>query len=127
MQAIQVNEYGGVEQLKVVEIPKPIAQRGQVLVRIHATSFNPIDAKRVSGKMREFFPLTFPFIPGGDFSGVIDSVAENISGYQPGDVVYGNSEAAGTYAEFLAVEVNKVSPKPRNLSHIDAASLGVVA
>ena len=126
MQAIQVNEYGGPEQLKVVEIPKPIAKRGQVLVRIHATSFNPIDLKRVSGKMREIFPLTFPFIPGGDFSGVIDSVAENISGYQPGVEVYGNTESA-TYAEFAAVEVNKLSPKPRNLSHIEAASLGVVA
>ena len=126
MRAIQVNEYGGPEQLKVVEIPKPIAHRGQVLVRVHATSFNPIDLKRVSGKMRQVFPITFPFIPGGDFSGVIDSVAENISGYQPGDEVYGNTNAA-TYAEFAAIEVNKVSPKPRNLSHVEAASLAVVA
>ena len=126
MQAIQVNEYGGPEQLKVVEIPKPIAHRSQVLVRVHATSFNPVDLKRVSGKMREVFRITFPFIPGGDFSGVIDSVAENISGYQPGDEVYGNTES-GTYAEFAAIEVNKVSPKPRNLSHVEAASLGVVA
>ena len=126
MQAIQVNEYGGPEQLKVVEIPKPIAHRGQVLVRVHAASFNPIDAKQVSGKMREVFPLTFPCIPGFDFSGVIDSVAENISGYQPGDLVYGTSNGAA-YAEFVATEVNKVSPKPRNLSHVEAASLGVVA
>jgi NADPH:quinone reductase-like Zn-dependent oxidoreductase len=110
----------------MVEIPKPVATRGKVVVRVHATSFNPIDAKRVSGKMRQVFPLIFPFIPGGDFSGVIDSVAENISGYQPGDEVYGNTDAA-TYAEFAAIEVNKVSPKPRNLSHIEAASLGVVA
>jgi NADPH:quinone reductase-like Zn-dependent oxidoreductase len=126
MQAIQVNEYGGPEQLKIVEIPKPIAQRGQIVVRVHAASFNPIDAKQVSGKMREVFPLIFPFFPGYDFSGVIDSVAENISGYQPGDLVYGTCNG-GAYAEFVAVEVNKVSPKPRNLSHVEAASFGVVA
>jgi NADPH:quinone reductase-like Zn-dependent oxidoreductase len=127
MKAIQVNEYGGPEQLKEVEVPKPIAGRGQVVVRVHATSFNPIDAKRVSGKMREVFQITFPFVPGGDFSGVIDSIGENITGYQPGDAVYGDTEAAGSYAEFLAVEVNKLSPKPRNLTHVEAASLALVA
>jgi len=105
MQAIQVNEYGGPEQLKVVEVHKPIAQRGQVVVRVHAASFNPVDAKQVSGKMREVFPLIFPYFPGFDFSGVIDSVAENISGYQPGDIVYGTSNG-GAYAEFVAVEVS---------------------
>jgi NADPH:quinone reductase-like Zn-dependent oxidoreductase len=126
MQAIQVNEYGGPEQLKVVDVPKPTAHQGQVVVRVHAASFNPVDAKQVSGKMREVFPLTFPFIPGFDFSGVIDSVAENISGYQPGNLVYGTSNG-GAYAEFVAVEVNKISPKPRNLSHVEAASFGVVA
>jgi len=127
MKAIQVDEYGGPEQLKLVEIPRPVAKRGQVLVRIHATSFNPVDSKRVSGKMREFLRITFPFIPGGDFSGVIDSFGENISGYQPGDAVYGDTEAAGSYAEFIAVEVERVAPKPRNLSHVEAASLAVVA
>ena len=127
MQAIQVNEYGGPEQLKVVEIPKPNAQpEASVLVRVHAASFNPIEAKQVSGTMRQVFPLIFPFFPGYDFSGVIDSVAENISGYQPGDLVYGTSNG-GAYAEFVAVEVDKVSPKPRNLSHVEAASFGVVA
>jgi NADPH:quinone reductase-like Zn-dependent oxidoreductase len=76
--------------------------------------------------MREIFPLTFPSIPGFDFSGAIDSVAENIAGYQPGDLVYGTCNG-GAYAEFVAVEVNNISPKPRNLSHVEAASLGVVA
>lgn len=127
MKAIQVNEYGGPEQLKLVDIAKPVAGRGQVLVRIHATSFNPIDLKRVSGKMREALPITFPFVPGGDFSGVIDSVGENVVGYKPGDPVYGETETAGSYAEFIAVAVNKVAPKPRNLTHVEAASLALVA
>jgi NADPH:quinone reductase-like Zn-dependent oxidoreductase len=127
MKAIQVNEYGGAEQLKEVEIPRPVAGRGQVVVRVYATSFNPVDSKRVSGKMRQAMPIAFPYIPGGDFSGVIDSVAENISGYQPGDEVYGDTETAGAYAEFLAVDVTKLAPKPRNLSHIEAASLALVA
>jgi NADPH:quinone reductase-like Zn-dependent oxidoreductase len=77
--------------------------------------------------MREVFAIAFPFIPGGDFSGVIDSVAENIYGYQPGDEVYGDTEVAGSYAEFFAVDVTKIAPKPRNLSHIEAAALALVA
>jgi NADPH:quinone reductase-like Zn-dependent oxidoreductase len=127
MKAIQVNEYGGPEQLKFVDLPKPVATRGHVVVRVHATSFNPIDSKRVSGKMRQAFPITFPFIPGGDFSGAIESIAENISGYQPGDEVYGDTETAGSYADYIAVDVNKIAPKPRNLTHIEAASLALVA
>ena len=68
MRAIELKDFGGPEQLIEVNVPKPIAGRGQVVVRIHATSFNPVDIKRASGKMRQAFPVTFPFIPGGDLS-----------------------------------------------------------
>jgi NADPH:quinone reductase-like Zn-dependent oxidoreductase len=71
MKAIQIKQYGGEEQLEFADVPKPHAGKGQLVVRI-AASFNPIDPKRTSGDMREVFPLKFPFIPGGDFSGVVD-------------------------------------------------------
>jgi len=87
MKAIELKDFGGPEQLIEMDVPKPIAKRGQVVVRIYAASLNPIDPKRAAGKKREAFPVTFPFIPGGDFSGVIDSVAENVVGYEVGDPV----------------------------------------
>jgi len=127
MRAIELKDFGGPEQLIEVETPKPIAGRGQVVVRIHATSFNPVDIKRASGKMRQVFPVTFPFIPGGDLSGTIESLGANIVGHQIGDEVYGDTETAGTYAEFIAISVDRIARKPRNLTHVEAASLSVVA
>ena len=91
MKAIQIKQYGGEEQLELVEAPKPQAKKGQLVVRIAATSFNPIDPKRTSGDMRQIFPLQFPFVPGGDFSGVVDSVGEGVEEFKAGDEVFGYS------------------------------------
>lgn len=126
MKAVQIQQYGGEEELKLVEIPKPAAGQGQVVVRIVATSFNPIDLKRVSGVMRQIFPLQFPFIPGGDFSGVIDSVGEDVNQFKVGDEVIGYSMAGGAYAEFVAIGADKVALKPKSVSDVEAASLAVV-
>jgi NADPH:quinone reductase-like Zn-dependent oxidoreductase len=127
MKAVQLKQYGGEEQLEAVEVPKPEAAAGQVVVRIAATSFNPIDPKRALGVMRQIFPLQFPFIPGGDFSGVVDSVAADVTVFQPGDEVFGYSMAGGAYAEFLAIGADKIALKPKSLDDIDAASLALVA
>jgi NADPH:quinone reductase-like Zn-dependent oxidoreductase len=127
MKAIQIKQYGGEEQLELVDVPQPQAGPGQVVVRIMATSFNPIDPKRASGEMRQIFPLQFPFIPGGDFSGVVDSVGEDVETIQTGDQVFGYSLAGGAYAEFIAIAADKIALKPKNATHIEAASLALVA
>jgi NADPH:quinone reductase-like Zn-dependent oxidoreductase len=127
MKAIQIKKYGGEEQLEMVDVPKPHAGKGQVVVRIAATSFNPIDPKRASGDMRQVFPLQFPFIPGGDFSGVVDSVGEGVEGFKPGDEVFGYSMAGGAYAEFIVIGADKVALKPKSLNHVEATSLALVA
>jgi NADPH:quinone reductase-like Zn-dependent oxidoreductase len=127
MKAIELKDFGGPEQLVETDFPKPVAQRGQVVVRIHATSLNPIDPKRASGHMRQIFPVIFPFIPGGDFSGTVDSIGENVVGYELGDEVWGDSAAAGAYAEYLAIHVDQIARKPRNLTFVEAASLALVA
>jgi NADPH:quinone reductase-like Zn-dependent oxidoreductase len=127
MKAIQIKQYGGEEQLELVHVPRPQAGPGQVVVRIMATSFNPIDPKRASGVMRQIFPLQFPFIPGGDFSGVVDSVGEDVETIQTGDRVFGYSFGGGAYAEFIAIAADKIALKPKNATHIEAASLALVA
>jgi NADPH:quinone reductase-like Zn-dependent oxidoreductase len=127
MKAIQIKQYGGEEQLKVVETPKPRAEAGQVVVQIVATSFNPIEPNRTSGNMREIFPLQFPFTPGGDFSGVVDSVGQGVTEFRVGDEVIGYSMAGGAYAEFIAIDAQKVARKPKSVGHIEAASLALVA
>lgn len=127
MKAIQIKQYGGEEQLEMVEVAQPQAGAGQVVARIVATSFNPIDPKRASGNMRQIFPLQFPFIPGGDFSGVVASVGEGVKDFQPGDEVFGYSMVGGAYAEFIAIDANKIALKPKRVNHFEAASLALVA
>jgi NADPH:quinone reductase-like Zn-dependent oxidoreductase len=127
MKAIEINQYGKEEQLAIVDVAQPKAGKGQVIVRILATSFNPIDPKRTSGNMRQVFPLQFPFVPGGDFSGVVDSIGENVHGFERGDEVFGYSMSGGAYAEYIAIDADKVAPKPKTLNHIESASLALVA
>jgi len=127
MKAIQIDQYGGEDLLKQVDVPQPKAGKNQVLVRVVATTFNPIDAKKTSGNMRQIMPVQFPFIPGQDFSGVVDSVGEGVKDFKAGDEVYGFSPNGGAYAEYLAIDADKVALKPKKLNHIDAASLGLVA
>src|SRR5437016_353764 len=118
MKAVQIQQYGGEDQLELVAVPKPVAGTGEVVVKIIATSLNPIDPKRASGTMRQEFPLQFPFFPGGDFSGVVDSIGAAVESLHVGDEVYGYSFKGGAYAEYLVIEADKVSPKPRTVSHI---------
>ncbi|HTZ46801.1 MAG TPA: NADP-dependent oxidoreductase [Verrucomicrobiae bacterium] len=127
MKAIQTDQYGGEEQLKMVEVAQPKAGKGQIVVRVLATSFNPIDVKRTSGNMKQVFPLQFPFVPGGDFSGVVDSVGEGVQQFKVGEEVYGYTPAGGAYAEYLAIDADKVAAKPKTLSHVDAAAVAMVA
>jgi NADPH:quinone reductase-like Zn-dependent oxidoreductase len=126
MKAIQMNQYGGEDQLKLVDVEKPKASTGQVVVRIAATTLNPIDLKRTSGKMREIFPLTFPFIPGSDFSGVIDSIGDGVNQFKVGDEVYGYPPS-GAYAEYLVIDANKIALKPKKLDFVQSAALSLVA
>jgi NADPH:quinone reductase-like Zn-dependent oxidoreductase len=127
MKAIQIQQYGGEEQLQMVEVPKPKAGKDQVVVRIAATTFNPFDFKLASGAMKQMAPLQFPFVPGVDFSGVVDAVGEGVSEFRAGDEVFGDPGMGGTYAEFIAVGAGQTALKPKKLNHIEAASLAMVA
>jgi NADPH:quinone reductase-like Zn-dependent oxidoreductase len=123
MKAIRVHAYGGPEQLRLEETPQPKVESGKVLVRIHAVSVNPIDFKLASGNMRQIMPINFPWIPGGDFSGVVEEVGSGVTGLAKGDAVYGDASGGGAYAEFYAGPASMIAPKPRRLSDVEAASV----
>jgi len=114
---------GGAEQLRLEVAPQPRVESGKVLVRIHAASVNPIDFKLASGNMRQIMPISFPWIPGGDFSGIVEEVGPGVTGLAKGDAVYGDASGGGAYAEFYAGPASMIAPKPRRLSDIEAASV----
>ena len=127
MKAIRVHEYNAPEKLRYEDAPTSHAGTGQVLVRVHAASVNPIDYKLASGDLREYIPLSFPWVPGVDFSGTIEAIGPGTANLRPGDAVYGASESGGAYAEFVAAAVTTIAPKPAKLSHLEAASVPAVA
>ena len=127
MKAIRIHAYGGPEQLRLEEAPQPKAESGKVLVRIHAASVNPIDFKLASGNMRQMMPINFPWIPGGDFSGIVEEVGSGVTGLAKGDAVYGDASGGGAYAEFYAGPASMIAHKPRRLSDVEAASVPLAA
>src|SRR5258708_32309228 len=71
MYSVVIHQYGGPEVLKFEESPDPVAGAGEVLVRVAATSINPIDNMRRSGRAKDFFPIQFPGVIGMDLAGAV--------------------------------------------------------
>jgi len=125
MKAVRFHTYGGPEVLVYEDAPKPEPAAGEVIVKVYATSVNPIDWKIRAGHMRGFRDYPLPFILGWDVSGVVESVGPGVSLWKPGDQVYGRPDMArtGAYAEYIAVKEDELAPKPKSLDHIHSAAI----
>ena len=125
MKAVRFHTYGAPEVLVYEDVPKPEPAAGEVLVKIHATSVNPIDWKVRAGHLRGFRDYPLPFILGWDVSGVIESAGSGVSAFKPGDDVYGRPDIArsGAYAEYIAVKEGDLARKPKSLDHIHSAAI----
>jgi NADPH2:quinone reductase len=122
--AVVIEEFGGPEVLNLSEVERPRPGPGQLLVRVMASGTNPVEAKIRAGKAIPDLPL--PAVLGGDVSGVVEAVGAAVTGFAPGDEVYYTPELnspAGSYAEYNVVDARIVAPKPRNLSHVEAAAI----
>ena len=131
MKAAQYNKYGGPEVIEINNnASKPSASSGQVLVEVHAGSLNPFDYKLRTGYMQKMIPLQFPFTIGGDFSGIVTELGENVSELKVGDEVFGQALAlnggSGAIAEFAASNVANSYLKPKNIDFLQTASLPLV-
>jgi NADPH:quinone reductase-like Zn-dependent oxidoreductase len=129
MTAVRMHGYGGVENLRVEQLPRPTPGPGQVRVRVRAASVNPYDWKFRDGRLRAFFQPPLPLIPGFDFAGVVDLVGPGATGWKRGDAVYGfvADGAEGAYAEYVIAEPGNLARKPRAMSFVEAAGLPVAA
>lgn len=125
MKAVIINQYGGKEQLKEVNAPEPKIEDHQVLVEMKATSVNPIDWKLREGYLKEIMPFDFPIILGWDAAGIIKKTGKSVTHFKVGDAVFARPDTTrfGTYAEFAAIDEDKLSLKPENISFEEAASI----
>jgi NADPH:quinone reductase-like Zn-dependent oxidoreductase len=124
MKAVVVHEYGGPEVLKFEDYPDPVPGPGEVLVRVAATSVNPIDYKRRAGKTKDFYPIDFPGLMGVDLAGTVVKSGPGVEGFSVGDRVFGM--AANTYAELCVVKAASLAKVPKGLDLIKAAALPLV-
>lgn len=123
MKASFFRRYGGPEVLEYGEMPEPEPRAGELLVEIHAASINAADWKMRGGQYGA--AVSFPHIPGRDFSGVVVSRGAH---FQPGDLVYGVCEVPreGAYAEKIAIREAIVARKPAKLNHVQTAAIALI-
>jgi alcohol dehydrogenase len=129
MRAFVLTGYGAVsDNVRLAEIPDPVAGLGEVLIEIHAASLNPIDFKTVRGDLKRIAKYKLPRPFGFDASGIVISAGANATRFKPGEVVYvrASRDSIGTFAEQIAVDEKFVAAKPSTLSHAQAASLPLV-
>jgi NADPH:quinone reductase-like Zn-dependent oxidoreductase len=127
MKAVRVHAFGGPANLSVEDLdcPKPVG--GEVLVEVFAAGVGPWDAWIRSG--RSVLPQPLPLTPGSDISGVVSAVGPDTPGFIEGQAVYGvtNSQFTGGYAQFARAHASMLALKPSRLSHVEAASVPVIA
>jgi len=122
MQAIVVSAYGGPEVLQCIQVPRPVAQPGEVLVRVHAAGVNPVDAWIRNGSYARRTP---PYTPGIDGAGEIVALGEGVNEYRVGDRVYLSGSVTGTYAEYARCLISQVRVLPSHYTAKQGAGIYV--
>jgi len=128
MKAMIIRESGEPSVFEAADVPVPEIGPGQVLVRVAATSVNPVD-----WKIRKLAPPLGPDLPAvlhGDVAGVVEAVGDDVTDFEVGAEIYGCAGGVkgtgGALAEFMACDADFLAPKPSNLSMAQAAALPLV-
>jgi len=134
MKAIIAEQYGGPDVLQLADdLDVPHVGPNGVLVRVRATSINPVDWKLREGWLSGLWKLRFPVIWGCDVSGVVEEVGTSVTLFRRGDEVYGFKHGKvgetyrGTYAEYAVLPENTLALKPARLTHEEAAAVPLAA
>ncbi|MES1189985.1 MAG: zinc-binding dehydrogenase [Steroidobacter sp.] len=125
MRAFIVPRLGPPEVMRLGEVPKPTPGEHDLLVEVHATSVNPVDAKIRVGTR----PRTPPLVLGYDASGIVAAIGAQVKGFNIGDEVYGspNIFGFGANADYVLLDARAAAHKPKSLDHVHAACLPLVS
>jgi NADPH:quinone reductase-like Zn-dependent oxidoreductase len=127
MKTARIRKFGGPEVVVIDDLSRPNPGTGELLVRVRAAGVAPWDAIIREGKSKVSPPP--PLTLGSDLSGIVEEVGAGVFGFRIGDDVYGvtNAQFCGANAEFAVASAGMVAEKPQSLSHLEAASVPVVA
>lgn len=130
MKAIRIHEFGGPEVMKIEEIQLPVPAADEILVKVYASSINPVDwAVRKGGNDFLKPHLKLPMTLGWDAAGIVEETGSNVTGFKKGDEVYGVPNfpgSNGSYAEYCAAKENRFAIKPKSISFNEAAGVPLV-
>lgn len=124
MKAIQYTAFGGSEVLQLNQIAKPVIKDDEVLVKIKATTVNPMDMKFRNGSLQKAMPIELPYTPGLDVAGTVENIGKNVKRFKIGDAVFGTT-FGGTYAENISLNENQLAIQPQHTSHFESAALAI--
>ena len=125
MKAVRFDEYGGVEVLKVVDVPRPVPGAGQVLVQVKAAGINPGEAKVREGVYASRWPATFPSGQGSDLAGIVAETGPGVTGFSAADEVIGWTDNRASQAEYVVVCEQHLIAKPAGVPWEVAGALFV--
>src|ERR1700689_1328446 len=112
MKAVRFAEYGGIDVLDVVDVPRPVPGPGQLLVSVKAAGINPGESKIREGLLHERWPATFPSGQGSDLAGVVEQVGDQVSGFAAGDEVIGFTDERASQAELVVIQAENATRRP---------------
>ena len=112
MRAVRFDDYGGIDVLKVVEVPRPVPGPGEALVQVKAAGINPGEAKIRAGLLHSRWPATFPSGEGSDLAGIVAETGPGVTGFAAGDEVIGWTDNRASHAEYAVAEAEHLTPKP---------------
>ncbi|MFD3838231.1 NADP-dependent oxidoreductase [Streptomyces sp. NPDC058642] len=128
MKAVRFHEYGDSDVLRYEDVEQPVPGAGEVLIRVAATSFNPVDGNIRGGFMRGPIPVVLPHTPGIDVAGTVDALGEGVDGIAVGDDVVGflPMDGNGAAADYVLAPAEALALAPKNIPLADAAALPLV-
>jgi NADPH:quinone reductase-like Zn-dependent oxidoreductase len=125
MRAVRFDEYGGVDVLRVVDVPRPVPEAGQVLVQVKAAGINPGEAKIRNGDLHSLWPATFPSGEGSDLAGIVAGTGPGVTAVAVGDEVIGFTHNRASHAEYVLAGEHDLTAKPAEVPWEAAGGLFV--
>lgn len=127
MDAMAIQAFGGVEQLKLMHLPNPQPHDDEVQIEVHCAGVNPVDWKIREGYLKDAFPYEFPIVPGWDAAGTVSALGQNVKDFKIGDRVFAYCRKPkiqwGTYAQYVTMDAAAVAPMPKNFKFAQAAAI----
>jgi NADPH:quinone reductase-like Zn-dependent oxidoreductase len=125
MKAVRFDEYGGIDVLKVADVPQPVPGAGEVLVQVKAAGINPGEAKIRDGSLHALWPAAFPSGEGSDLAGIVTQTGAGVTGVPAGQEIIGWTDNRASQAEFAVIEAEHLTAKPAGLEWEVAGALFV--